>query len=125
MYQKLPERKQVFRVNSIFSTHSLGTVSHFTICGNEENPFEILTPNASSCCFNSVVIVLLLMNVFYNKITGRGNDKQFRRVVISGGGQCRTSVILEISYFFVISTQLDIAGNTVGALGSCLLGKGI
>lgn len=32
------------------------------------------------------------MNVFYNKITGRGNDKQFRRVVISGRGQCRTLV---------------------------------
>ena len=38
------------------------------------------------------------MNVFYNKITGRGSDKQFRRVVISGPGQCRTLVILEIYY---------------------------
>lgn len=65
------------------------------------------------------------MNVFYSKITGRGNDKQFRRVVMSGGGQCRTSVILEIPYFFIISTQLDIAGNTVGAVGSCWSGKGI
>ena len=42
------------------------------------------------------------MSLFYNKITGRGNDKHFRRVVISGCGQCRTSVILEISYLFVV-----------------------
>ena len=49
MYQKLPERKQVFRVNSIFSTRSLGTLSHFTSCGNEGNPLEILIPNASHC----------------------------------------------------------------------------
>lgn len=41
--------KQVFRVNSIFSTHSLGTVIHLTSCGNDGNPLEILIPNASHC----------------------------------------------------------------------------